>query len=579
MKKFFDRFLASALSVAMAVGLAACGAPEVTTSGTAATSGGAAVSASTAAAAAATSAGTAATSAAAAASTSAASASTGEKIVNIGVTSQLSTINPLNIDVTFFALYAQSLMFLPLVSFDKDAKVEGMLADSVTSDDNKTFTIKLKDVNWSDGQPVTADDVIWTMLKISSAAVANTSFNFSGFEGFNDDGTSPAGATSVAGIKKVDDKTVQFIAKNTMSLQSFINNICIWVCVLPSHVLKDVPDDQLTSYDWFNKPDVVDGPYFLDSYDAAHFISYHANKDYYLGAPKVDKLNFKVVQGAELLAGLQSGEIDFVQPSIGIVPNTDLESIQALSNVKVEFTSPVTNQMTFINTRKIKDARVRQAILYAIDRQSLVDNLLGGHGEVDEGFVSSASPYYDDSVTKVSYDPEKAKALLKEAGWDSSTKLNYYVWSGDDAMVKGINMVKQNLGDVGININIKTVDLDSLMAVAGKDDADIFTVQYTITPNDFYIDAQYLVDTADDSWTGGYTNDTLHKAIEDTQVTTDDAQIKADYKTMDEQLVKDVPMFSMYFISNAGVVSNRLQNAEPTLYGAFNHVEQWDVTD
>jgi peptide/nickel transport system substrate-binding protein len=568
MKKYGHRILAGALAAVMALGLAACGAPEVTGTG----------SSSAAPAATSGAASTASGSAAAASSAAAGTSSDTEKIVNIGVTSQLSTINPLNIDVTFYALYAQSLMFLPLVSFDKDVKAEGMLADSVTTEDNKTFTIKLKDVKWSDGQAVTADDVIWTMLKISSPGVANSSFNFSGFEGFNDDGTSPAGATSIAGIKKVDDKTVQFIAKNNMSLQSFINNICIWVCILPSHVLKDVPDDQLTSYDWFNHPDVVDGPYILDSYDAAHYISYHANENYYLGAPKISKLNFKVVQGSELLAGLQNGEIDFVQPSLGVIPDTDLEKVQALSNVKTDFGSPVTNQMTFINTSKITDARVRQAIVYAIDRQSLVDNLLSGHGEVDEGFVSSASPYFDDSVTKLSYDPDKAKELLKEAGWDSSKKLEYYVWSGDDAMVKGINLVQQNLKDVGININIHTVDLDSLMTVAGTDDADIFTVQYTVTPNDFYIDEQYLVDTEGTSWTGGYTNKTIHVALEDTQNTTDDAQIKKDYTAIDEQLVKDVPMFSMYFISNAGAVSNRLANAEPTLYGAFNHVEQWDIT-
>ncbi len=85
-----------------------------------------------------------------------------------------------------------------------------------------------------------------------------------------------------------------------------------------------------------------------------------------------------------------------------VIPQEDNDSIDALANVDVVYGEPVTNQSVFIQTKNIPDARVRQAMVYAIDRQMIVDELLKEHGEVTDGFVSSASPYYDDSITPMS---------------------------------------------------------------------------------------------------------------------------------------------------------------------------------
>jgi peptide/nickel transport system substrate-binding protein len=115
------------------------------------------------------------------------------------------------------------------------------------------------------------------------------------------------------------------------------------------------------------------------------------------------------------------------------------------------------------------------------------------------------------------------------------------------------------------------------MSVAGTDDVDMFSVQYTVTPNEYYVDAQYLVDMETTSWTGGYFDEDVDAALTKTQTATDDSEVKAAYKTLQEKMIEDVPMFSMYFISNAQVVSTRLQNATPSLYGAFNHVEKWEI--
>lgn len=563
-KNLWRKWTSGVISTALAIVLTACGAASSATSGSSA-SPAAQSAADTAESSAAT-------------STESGAAAAGDSIVNIGVTNQLGTLNPLNMDYSFINLHAASMMFLPLVDVGSDGSFDYLLADSVTTDDNLTFAIKIKDdAVWSDGEPVTADDVIFTVLRMTSPEVANPNFDFSMFKGF-ESGTSPEGAESVDGLKKVDDKTVQFISNTPMSLNTFINNCCAWICILPSHVLKDVAAKDLATYDWFNHPDVVDGPYILDEYDSAHYISYHANDKYFLGAPKIQKLNFKIIDPSEILPNLQSGDIDFVQPATATIPTTDLKSVQALEGYTSSWTDPITNEMTFFNTRKVTDARVRKAFVMAIDRDTLVNSLLSGKGEVTDGFVMKSSPLYDDSKATISYDPDGAKKLLEEAGWDSSTTLQYYVASSDDTLTKAAQVMQQELAQVGINIKINTVDFDTLMSVAGTDDVDVFTVQYTITPNDFYADEKGLIDTEGTSWTGGWTDQDVDTALADTQTAKNDDELKKLYKQIDDKMISDVPMFSLYFLSNLGVASNRLKNAQPTLYGSYNNIQDWEIS-
>lgn len=507
-----------------------------------------------------------------------AEAAEGEKIINVGVTSSLGGINPFVIDQTEINKYSVDLMFLPLVELDKDSNFQNMLADSVTTEDNINFVVHIDDAaTWSDGQPVTAYDLEYTVLRLASPVVNNTTLMLYAFEGTTDEGFVEEGATSMAGLTVLDDKTLQFTSKYPMSLTTFNNTYGRYLRALPKHVIEQFSEEELLTADWFNHPDVIDGPFLLTDYDADHYISYAANENYFKGAPKLDKLNIKIVDGSQVYAGLQSGEIDITQLTMTSIPETDYESIEKLENVKAVYGSPITNQSAFIQTANIPDARVRQALVYAIDRQQLVDQLLKGNGEVIDGFVSSASPYYDSSIEPLPYDPEKAKALLEEAGWDGSQTLRFYVWSGDTTFVNGAQILAAQWGAVGINVEITTLDLASLMSVAGSTDYDILAVQYTYAPVDPYPDVAWLL-SGEGSWTG-YAADEINAALEDTQTTTDVEQLKADYAVVDKKVQEDVPMFSVYVISQMGAVNNRVVGAEPTAYGFFNDVQNWDVTE
>ena len=550
-----NRILSLLLAGAMALGLTACGASNA---GTAADeTGSAAVSTESA---------------------STDTAASGEKIINVGVTNTIGSINPLLLNGGEINKYATGLMFLPLMELDADLNFEGMLADSITTEDNKNFIVHIDDAaTWSDGTPVTADDVVYTALRLASPVIGNTAMMYYVFEGVGDDGFVEEGAESIDGIQKVDDKTVQFTTKEEMPITTFENSYARYLLTLPKHVIEQYSEEELSTADWFNHPDVVSGPFIVTDFDVDHYISYEANKDYWKGAPKIDKLNIKIVDGSQLYAGLQSGEIDITQQTMSDIPQEDYESVEALDNVDVVYGSPVTNQSVFIQTKNVPDVKVRQAMLYAIDRQQILEELLNGHGEIVDGFLSSASPFYDDSLTPVSYDPEKAKALLEEAGWDGSQTIRFYVNSGDSTFVNAASIIAAEWAAVGIKAEIQTVDFATLMSVAGTEDYDVLAVQYTYAPVDPYPDVAWLLG-GEGSWTG-YSNDTLNEALTKSQLTSDPEETKELFSVVDKKVQEDVPMFSAYVISAQGAVSKRITGAAPSVYGFFNDVQNWDVVE
>ena len=500
-----------------------------------------------------------------------------DDIVNIGVTNTLGTLNPLLMDGGETNKYATSLMFLPLVELNSNLEFEGEIADSVTTEDNKNFIVHIdENASWSDGEKITADDVVYTALRLTSPVIGNTSMMYYVFEGVGDDGFTEEGAESIDGIKAIDDATVQFTTKEEMSLTTFENSYARYLMTLPKHVIEQYTEEELKTAEWLNHPDVVSGPYMVTDFDVDHYISYKANENYWKGAPKIAKLNIKIVSGSQLYAGLQSGEIDITQPTMSVIPEEDYDSVEALSNVNVVYGEPVTNQSVFIQTKNVPDVRVRQAMLYAIDRKMVLEQLLKGKGEVADGFLSSASPFYDDSIVPVEQDVEKAKELLEEAGWDGSQTLRFYVNSGDSAFVNAANVFVAQWAAVGIKVEVQTVDFATLMSVAGTNDYDILAVQYTYAPVDPYPDVAWLLG-GEDSWTG-YGDDSVNEALAKTQTTSDMDEIKGLYSVVDQKVQEDVPMFSAYIVSAQAAVNKRLSNATPSVYGFFNNVEQWEIT-
>ena len=501
-----------------------------------------------------------------------------DNVVTIGITDTIGSINPLLQDGTEVVKYSGSLQFLSLVELNQNLEFVSQIATDIKTEDNKTFTINIDpEAKWSDGEPITAEDVIFTFLSWASREVGSTGMSIYMIEGVGDDGYVEAGATSIDGVVAIDEKTVQITTKTEMALSTFQNIFGRYILILPEHVLGDVPKENLLSYEWFNAPTVVSGPYFVKDYDLNHYVTYEANENYFKGAPKIKNLAIKVVTPSQLLTGLQSGEIDLVQQTMGNVLQEDYENVKALENITVYNGTPVTTQSIFFQTDKMTDVRIRQAILYGIDRNLIVQEFLKGQGEIVDGFLASSSPYYDESIVPITYDMEKAKALLAEAeadGWDSSTEYNFYVNSGDTTFTQIATYLAAQFKEIGINLKINTVDLASLLTVAGTGDFDMLAVQYTYVPVDVYTDASWLL--SKDGWTR-YENEEVTEALLKTQITVDTDEITESYSFVNRTVQSDVPMINAYVISGVGAKSNRLVNAVPDVYGTFINVQDWEI--
>ena len=498
------------------------------------------------------------------------------KSVTIGLTSTVSTLNPLLMDATEVMKHATSIVFMPLVELNGDVEFVPQLAESITTEDNLTFTIKLQDkAAWSDGTPVTSKDVLYTFLALTSRHVGNMGLMQYAIEGVGDDGFTEDGATEISGIKLLDDKTLTITTKWPVALYTFMNNFGRYVLILPEHVLGDIPMEELRTHEWFNKPTVVSGPYFITGFDLNHYIHYEANQNYWQGAPRIQYLNMNVLAPAQLLAGLQAGEIDLVQQTTADIPLEDYEAVKALPNVQTVMGTPITNQSIFFNVNTVPDVRIRQAILYGLPREIILQELVHGNGELVDAFLCSASPYFSSDLGVTAYDPEKAMQLIAEAKADgASTDLTWHVNSGDATFVEAATFVCAMLAELGLNIELKTVDLSTLMSVAGTDEMQILAVQYTFAPVDPYTDMSWLL--SDMGWTH-YVNEEVTGALVASQTLTDVEAIRAQYLTVNQHVQRDVPMISAYVISTLGAISNRLEGASPDIFGTLINVHEWDV--
>lgn len=501
--------------------------------------------------------------------------SSDKNVVNIGVTYAPSNINPLQ-PVGLVSTYVSNLLFLPLVDLDSDLNYQPMLADSITTEDNKTFTINLnKKAKWTDGTDITADDVIFTFELMANPTVAsNYAYMFGIVEGLDDAGYLPQGQSTISGVTKVDDDTVQVVTKKPTTLTIFQDTVGRYLLTLPKAQLASIPTEEINASDFMQNPTVTSGPFVISEMDRSHYVEMVPNKDYFKGASKLDQLNFKVLQGNQIAAQLKSGEIDMNIPSAGVIPVSDFELVKGLDTLDTSYGEPLATQYMYINENVVPDAKQRQAISYAMNRQMIVDNLLQGAGEVTDGFFSSISPYVNKDVKPVKYDVEKAKKLLAESGWDSSKTLKLAVLSGDATLEQAANIITENLREAGVTVQIQMMDLGTLLdeIVSMKYDLAILTV--SITPINPLPDIAYFLGEGNPN---AYNNARVNEILTALSTEVDEEKIKALYSELQEITQKDVPMPSIYATKALGAVNKRVKGAKPSDFGMFINVNEWTV--
>lgn len=500
----------------------------------------------------------------------------GEKVITMAQTGDWDTFMPMN-TTNSGADNVIELMFDRLMVINTDGTFEPRLADSwETNEAQDKITYHLNEnAKWQDGEPVTAEDVVY------SAQVASSSeYNYlrrirmQYFAGTDETGCETS--TDSIEVAALDDHTVEFTLKAPMDPAIIYALVNRDFYIMPKHLLDSISDADLVNDAFWQKP-IGSGPCIFDSMESGVSIEFKANKDYYLGAPDFDRLVFKKVQSSNLLSGLMSGDIDVLSGNSQI-PLADWETAKNTKGIVTKSVPTFAYQYMAMNTaRDYLTEDVRHAISLAINRQVIVDQLLQGEARIAIGPLAEDHPYFDEKLLPIEYDPEKAKSMLEAAGWDSNRELQVLVSTGNEVREKSAILIQQDLQKIGIKTKIQTLDFPTLLTNARNGDYDLC-----------FIGSAGSVDPSESvpNVTAGYMNNfaqlsdpTLGQIGESgAKEITFEARKKI-YDQYQEELFKQMPMAFLYHTNDLFAYNEKLENVREGAidYNINKNVWEWKV--
>ena len=500
----------------------------------------------------------------------------GEKVITMAQTGDWDTFMPMN-TTNAGADNVIELMFDRLMVINTDGTFGPRLAESwETNEAQDKITYHLNEnAKWQDGEPVTAEDVVYSAQVASSSEYSYLRrIRMQYFAGTDETGCE-TGTDSIE-VAALDDHTVEFTLKAPMDpaiIYALVNRDFF---IMPKHLLDSISDADLVNDAFWQKP-IGSGPCIFDSMESGVSIEFKANKDYYLGAPDFDRLVFKKVQSTNLLSGLMSGDIDVLSANSQI-PLADWEAAKNTQGIVTKSIPTFAYQYMAMNTaRDYLTEDVRHAISLAINRQVIVDQLLQGEARIAIGPLAEDHPYFDEKLLPIEYDPEKAKSMLEAAGWDSNRELQVLVSTGNEVREKSAILIQQDLQKIGIKTKIQTLDFPTLLTNARNGDYDLC-----------FIGSSGSVDPSESvpNVTAGYMNNfaqlsdpTLGQIGESgAKEITFEARKKI-YDQYQEELFKQMPMAFLYHTNDLFAYNEKLENVREGAidYNINKNVWEWKV--
>ena len=397
-----------------------------------------------------------------------------DEVVTMAIISTWNTLNIYNTSGNYGHCVADQL-FERMVSCTHDGEYLPRLADSwEMSEDHTSMTFHMnKNAKWHDGEPLTADDVVFTLKAVTSEKMDNYyRSKFVCLAGTDDNGI--CASPDDLQVEAIDDYTVKVGLKTPKDEQTVLSTLCSFFYVLPQHILDTGDYSDINDSDFWTSP-VGAGPFKYVKDIAGEQLEMTANEDYYLGCPDFKTFVIKVVPATSLTAGLLNGEIDVV--GAGSIPLSDWGTIESSDNLVAESIPSYAYQYMEFNLSDgndtFQDAAVRVAFDKAIDKQLIVDQLMAGEGQVAVGPMPKYHPYYNDALEGNSYDPNAAKSALEAANFDFNRTYRLIVPQGNQVREQSALIIQQNLKDIGIKVEIETYDFATLLEMMRNGDFDL----------------------------------------------------------------------------------------------------------
>ncbi len=358
------------------------------------------------------------------------------------------------------AYYVSKLVYTPLLNLDRTWENLGpALAESYTQNpDGTEITLKLrKDVVFHDGQSFTSKDVVFT-YKLACRTDANfaipDSAILAGGQEYKD-----GKSEDLPGVVAVDDYTVKFTLTSPSNV--ILRNISN--CgILPAHkfdaaipaagtLIQDLP-----FFAWDKEPPIGTGPWKITEYDPQSNLTFAAHEQYFRGRPILDGLTLRIgLQGPAVIAGIQAGEFDSAY--VNGESAKSLESDQSLA-LNSNYSMANENVLITATEKDYLSVPIRQALLTALDIPTLIDTVAYGYAKPAPSIMMFPDLFPNEKLPAYTFDPEKAKQLLAEGGWDSSRTLKFGQFVADAAPNNVVAAIMSMWRDIGINSEFTPLD-------------------------------------------------------------------------------------------------------------------------
>lgn len=416
-------------------------------------------------------------------------------VFTVGMLADVDSINPftgiLAESYEIFQLQYSTLLSTSSADFTPDS---GLAESWEASADGLTWTYTLRpDLLWSDGTPLTANDVVYTFDRILNGRYEQR--NYGNY------------VRNITSVEATDDRTVVMTTREPSPIMERLA-----VYILPEHVWSSVDAKAVKSF--ANEPEpgqtlVGSGPFLVVERRTGQFIRMVANDNYYKGRPNVDELVFRVYNNPDALGqALVKGEIDIATGLTADVFST-LEGQEGITTYAGSYSG--FNELAFNmgaaltdgtpigdGNPHMQDQKVRLAISHAIDRQQMVDRILDGYGTPGSTIIPPLySTLHTDPGTQ-GYDPALANQILDDAGYPMGPdgvrigpdgepmKYRLFVRSDSDSSVKSGEYFKSYLAAIGIEADIKPVDENALFEIIGRGEFDMFEWGWVVEPDPDY---------------------------------------------------------------------------------------------
>lgn len=488
-----------------------------------------------------------------------------------------------------------SLVYSTLLKLDKELNLVPCLAEKYEiSPDNLSITFYLKkNIKWHDGEPFTAKDVEFTFTSMAHPEYTGPRYGevekVLGAKEFHD-----GNADKVEGIKVVDDHTITF--EFTEVFAPGLVRIGADRGIIPKHIWEGVPVKEWKEHaELLNNP-IGTGAYKLEKFVPGQYVELSAFEDFFDGKAKTDKFIFKVSNQDTAIAELAKGEIDIAD--ISALKAEDIKELKEDGLNIVSYAGKSYQYMGFnLRDKRLQDKKLRQAVFYAIDRNAIVDKLMDGNGiVVNAPLVPTGWAYPKEGLNEYNYNPEKAKELLKEAGYEDkdgdgwvegkngeklTLVLKYPI--GNKTREQSAPVIQKYLKDIGIELELRNMEFGALLdEVMANHEFDLYLLGSSLSldpdPKPIWHSDAASDEKGNAAWNiVGFRNPEADKVIEQGLAAMDISEREKAYKTFCEIVNDEVPQVYLYAPSVVKAYNPKLKGFSPTTYLDYYDFENWYI--